>query len=53
MLKPIIELHRQGDLDAAETGYRAFLADHPNDNEALRLLGAVRYHVGPYRPDPG
>ena len=46
MLKPIIELHRQGDLDAAETGYRAFLADHPNDNEALRLLGAVRYQKG-------
>lgn len=46
MLKPTIELHRQGDLDAAETGYRAFLADHPNDNEALRLLGALRYQKG-------
>ena len=46
MLKTTIELHRQGDLDAAESGYRAFLADHPNDNEALRLLGALRYQKG-------
>lgn len=46
MLQPTIELHRQGDLDAAENGYRAFLADHPNDNEALRLLGALRYQKG-------
>ena len=46
MLKSTIELHRQGDLDAAESGYRAFLVDHPHDNEALRLLGAVRYQKG-------
>ncbi|MFZ2234921.1 MAG: tetratricopeptide repeat protein [Dokdonella sp.] len=46
MLKTTIELHRQGDLDAAESGYREFLAEHPNDNEALRLLGAVRYQKG-------
>ena len=46
MLKTTIELHRQGDLDAAESGYRAFLTDHPNDNEALRLLGALRYQKG-------
>jgi len=46
MLKSTIELHRQGDLDAAENGYREFLAEHPNDNEALRLLGALRYQKG-------
>ena len=46
MLKTTIELHRQGDLDAAESGYREFLAQHPNDNEALRLLGALRYQKG-------
>lgn len=46
MLKSTIELHRQGDLDAAESGYRAFLAEHPSDNEALRLLGALRYQKG-------
>ena len=46
MLKTTIELHRQGDLDAAESGYREFLADHPRDNEALRLLGALRYQKG-------
>lgn len=46
MLKPTIELHRQGNLDAAEAGYRAFLNQHPNDSEALRLLGAVRFQKG-------
>lgn len=46
MLKPTIELHRQGNLDAAEAGYREFLALHPNDSEALRLLGAVRFQKG-------
>lgn len=43
MLKPTIELHRQGNLDAAEADYRDFLGLHPNDSEALRLLGAVRF----------
>ena len=46
MLKTTIELHRQGDLDAAESGYREFLDQHPNDNEAMRLLGALRYQKG-------
>lgn len=46
MLKPTIELHRQGNLDAAEAGYRDFLSRHPNDSEALRLLGAVRFQKG-------
>ncbi|MEO7916028.1 MAG: tetratricopeptide repeat protein [Dokdonella sp.] len=46
MLQPTIELHRQGNLDAAETGYRAFLADHPNHCEALRLFGTLQYQKG-------
>ncbi len=46
MLKETLELHRQGRLDEAETGYRALLADNPLDGEVLRLLGIVRRDRG-------
>lgn len=46
MLKNTIDLHRQGQLDAAEAGYNDYLAQHPNDAEALRLLGALRFQKG-------
>lgn len=46
MLKQTIELHRQGNLDAAAAGYASFLAEHPRDSEALRLFGALRFQQG-------
>lgn len=41
MLNDSIELHRQGRLGEAEDGYRAHLADHPDDAVALHLLGVL------------
>jgi tetratricopeptide (TPR) repeat protein len=46
MLKDLIDLHRNGRLDEAEQGYRARLADHPDDADALHLLGMLRYQRG-------
>ena len=46
MLKDAIDLHRQGRLDEAENGYRARLDDHPNDVDALHLLGLLRHQRG-------
>jgi tetratricopeptide (TPR) repeat protein len=46
MLKQSIESHRQGRFDEAEKGYRAQLAEHPDDVEALHLLGMLRYQLG-------
>ncbi|MBN8480979.1 MAG: tetratricopeptide repeat protein [Xanthomonadales bacterium] len=48
MLRESIELHRQGRLAEAEQGYRAVLAENPNDSEALRLLGVVRRDRGDF-----
>ena len=42
MLKDSIELHRQGRIDEAEAGYRAELAERPDDADALHLLGMLR-----------
>lgn len=41
-LEQAIELHRNGDLAAAETAYRAHLQTQPNDPDALHLLGVLR-----------
>ncbi len=41
MLKEFIDLHRQGRLDEAEQGYRARLSDHPDDVDALHMLGLL------------
>ncbi len=49
MLRESIELHRQGRLAEAEQGYRALLAENPNDLEALRLLGVVRRERGDFK----
>ncbi|MGA9421211.1 MAG: tetratricopeptide repeat protein, partial [Rhodanobacteraceae bacterium] len=46
MLKEAIELHRQGELDAAERGYRSHLDEHPDDVDALHLLGLLRRQRG-------
>ena len=43
-----IELHRQRRLPEAEQGYRALLAENPNDFDLLRLLGIVRRDLGDY-----
>lgn len=46
MLKDSIDLHRQGRFDEAEQGYRAQLAAHPDDADALHLLGMLRHQRG-------
>jgi tetratricopeptide (TPR) repeat protein len=46
MLKESIDLHRQGRFDEAEQSYRARLAEHPDDADALHLLGMLRYQRG-------
>ncbi|MEO7065057.1 MAG: tetratricopeptide repeat protein [Dokdonella sp.] len=46
MLKESIDLHRQGRFDEAEQGYRAQLAQHPDDADTLHLLGMLRYQCG-------
>ncbi len=46
MLKESIDLHRQGRFDEAEQGYRAQLAQHPDDADALHLLGMLRFQRG-------
>ncbi|MEO7433780.1 MAG: tetratricopeptide repeat protein [Dokdonella sp.] len=45
MLKESIDLHRQGRFDEAEKGYREQLADHPDDVDALHLLGMLRHQL--------
>lgn len=40
------EHHKNGDLDAAETGYRRVLAFDPNDADALHLLALVNQTRG-------
>jgi Flp pilus assembly protein TadD len=46
MLKESIDLHRQGRLDEAELGYRARLSDHPDDVDALHMLGLLCHQRG-------
>lgn len=46
MLKDSIEHHRNGRLPEAEAGYRAWLAEHPDDADALHLLGLLRQQLG-------
>ena len=46
MLTESIDLHRQGRFDEAEQGYRAQLAEHPDDADTLHLLGMLRYQRG-------
>lgn len=46
MLKESIEHHRLGRFVEAEQGYRARLAESPDDVEALQLLGMLRFQLG-------
>jgi predicted O-linked N-acetylglucosamine transferase (SPINDLY family) len=41
-----MDRHRAGDLGGAEGAYRKVLADHPEDSDALNLLGAVAQQRG-------
>lgn len=43
LLQAALAAHRAGDIDAAETGYRAILDRFPQDADALHLLGTCRY----------
>ena len=45
-LESILELHRGGALIAAETQYRDYLTTHPDDGDALHLLGVLRQQRG-------
>ena len=45
-LQQALNLHRAGDLDAAEAAYRALLADSPDDADALHLLGTLLHKRG-------
>ena len=42
--------HEAGDMAAAETQYRALLADKPNHADALHMLGLLHFQTG--RPEP-
>ncbi len=42
MLQEILKVHQAGDLDAAESQYREWLAFNPDDPDALHLLAALR-----------
>ncbi len=48
MLNEAIELHRQGRIDEAEAGYRAWLARQPDDVDALHVLGMLRCQRGDF-----
>lgn len=48
MLNDAIQLHRQGRIDEAEAGYRAWLDDHPDDVDALHVLGMLRSQRGDF-----
>ncbi len=45
-LEAALSLHRSGQLEAAEEGYRRILEDHPANADALHLLGVVRLQRG-------
>lgn len=42
-LEQAIALHRAGQLDDAERGYRDILLRSPDDHDALHLLGVLRH----------
>ena len=46
MLEEIVELHKQGKLEEAESRYRELLTFNPDDPETLHLLGMVRRQRG-------
>jgi tetratricopeptide (TPR) repeat protein len=46
MLEDLIQLHQSGRLDEAESGYRRWLAEKPDDPEVLHLLGILRGQRG-------
>jgi tetratricopeptide (TPR) repeat protein len=46
MLEDLIQLHRAGRLDEAESGYRRLLIEQPDNPEVLHLLGIVRGQRG-------
>ncbi len=46
MLKESFELHRQGRLAEAEQGYRAWIAENPNDADAIHTLGLLKQQTG-------
>ena len=45
-LQEILTLHQDGQLEAAESAYRAHLAQQPDDADALHLLGVLRQQRG-------
>ncbi|MCA3261387.1 MAG: tetratricopeptide repeat protein [Telmatospirillum sp.] len=45
-LEQALESHRAGALDAAASGYLAWLSEHPHDAAALHLLGVLRHQQG-------
>lgn len=49
MLAEALDAHRAGRLDEAERGYRAVLATHPDQADALHLLGTLTAQRG--QPD--
>ncbi len=46
MLDDLIQLHQSGRLEEAESGYRRWLAENPDDAEVLHLLGILRGQRG-------
>jgi len=49
MLQDAIAFHQQGELDAAEAGYRSILKVNPHDADALHLLGVIQAQRGRIR----
>jgi Flp pilus assembly protein TadD len=49
MLEQILELHKQGRLDEAESRYRELLTFNPDDPETLHLLGILRRQRGDFK----
>lgn len=49
MLQDAIAFHQQGELDAAEAGYRSILKVNPHEADALHLLGVIQAQCGRIR----
>jgi len=45
-LEEILDIHRRGELAAAESAYRSYIEAQPADAEALHLLGVLRGQQG-------
>jgi len=43
-----IQLHKQGDLNQAELGYRQILDEMPDHSDAIHLLGVIAHQRGQY-----